>query len=298
MKSLIILILFLTTKCLFSQIENNNGLNEALLNESIKYLKNENAKNSLKIDNLNKKLEDALTRLDSMEMYTNYKIKNIIENNESLSDKLYKADSSSRLQFSSVGDSISKKSLYAILAISITVISSLFVFIIIMKRQKSDKTELIHQLGKTKSSIEESLIKEFEKQTGLLESEFTLLKETSPIDTGKIDQEPDHSFALKVASEINLIERNIKLMDSGTRGLKQLQASVNKLKDNLNAIGYELPDMLGKKYQNGAKVIVASSVTDDNLEKGTEIITKVIVPQVNYNGEIIQIAQIEVSVNY
>ena len=35
-------------------------------------------------------------------------------------------------------------------------------------------------------------------------------------------------------------------MDSKTKGLKQLQASVGKLKDNLSANGYEMPELLGK----------------------------------------------------
>jgi hypothetical protein len=105
-------------------------------------------------------------------------------------------------------------------------------------------------------------------------------------------------LALKVASEINLIERNINLMDSKTKGLKQLQASVGKLKDNLSANGYEMPELLGKQFHQGMKVIVTSSIPDENLEKDSEVISKVLIPQVNYNDKMIQTAQIEVSVGY
>jgi hypothetical protein len=85
-------------------------------------------------------------------------------------------------------------------------------------------------------------------------------------------------------------------MDAIKNGLKQLQASVGKLKDNLSANGYEMPELLGKQYNQGMKVIVTSSIPDENLEKGSEIITKVLIPQVNFNDKMIQSAQIEVSV--
>ena len=61
-----------------------------------------------------------------------------------------------------------------------------------------------------------------------------------------------------------------------------------KLKDNLSANGYEMPELLGKQYHQGMKVIVTSSIPDENLEKDNEIITKVLIPQVNYNEKMIQ----------
>jgi hypothetical protein len=87
-------------------------------------------------------------------------------------------------------------------------------------------------------------------------------------------------------------------MDSKTKGLKQLTRSVEKLKDNLAANGYEIPQLLDKEFNQGMKVIVASSIPDENLDKGVEKITKILIPQVNYNGAMIQTAQIEVSVGY
>ncbi|MBS1751725.1 MAG: septum formation initiator, partial [Bacteroidetes bacterium] len=169
---------------------------------------------------------------------------------------------------------------------------------LLSKRQQTDKTDFIDQLSKTKSSIEESLVKEFGKQTELMDSQLHLIEQQKTTLQATPNAEPDHSLALKVASEINLIERNINLMDSKTKGLKQLQASVGKLKDNLSANGYEMPELLGKAFNQGMRVIVATSIPDENLEKGQEIITKILIPQVNYNDKMIQTAQIEVSVGY
>jgi hypothetical protein len=166
------------------------------------------------------------------------------------------------------------------------------------KQQKTNKIEFLDQLSKTKESLEEGLIKEFGKQTSLIEDGLKILAEQRTEQVTTVNSEPDHSLALKLASEINLIERNVKLMDAKTKGLKQLQASIIKLKDNLSANGYDMPELLGKKFHEGMKVIVFSSIPDETLEKGAEIISKILIPQVNYNDKMIQTAQIEVSVGY
>ncbi|MDP4679010.1 MAG: hypothetical protein NWS46_01445, partial [Cyclobacteriaceae bacterium] len=62
--------------------------------------------------------------------------------------------------------------------------------------------------------------------------------------------------------------------------------------------GYEIPVLLDKPYNQGMRVIVTSSIPDENLSKGEEIISKIIIPQVNFNDKMIQTAQIEVSVGY
>ena len=112
---------------------------------------------------------------------------------------------------------------------------------------------------------------------------------------------PDHSLALKVADEIVRIELNMSRMDSSIKGYKQLAKAVERIKDNFKANGYEIIDMLGKPYNEGMKV-TANFVADEELEeaviyaheRGKTGITK---PQINYNGQMIQAAQITVSQN-
>lgn len=106
----------------------------------------------------------------------------------------------------------------------------------------------------------------------------------------------DHSLALKVADEIVRIEMNLSRMDTSIKGYKQLTKAVQRIKDNFNANGYEIVDMLGKPYNAGMKV-VANFVADDSLASGLQIITSIIKPQINYNGQMIQAAQITVSQN-
>lgn len=107
---------------------------------------------------------------------------------------------------------------------------------------------------------------------------------------------PDHSLALKVADEVARIELNMSRMDSSIKGYKQLSKAVSRIKDNFNANGYEIVDMLGKPYNEGMKVI-AEFVLNEDLEEGQQIITGITKPQVNYNGIMIQAARITVSQN-
>lgn len=110
------------------------------------------------------------------------------------------------------------------------------------------------------------------------------------------NDKPDHSLALKVADEVARIELNLSRMDSSIRGYKQLSKAVGRIKDNFNAHGYEIVDMLGKPYCEGMKVI-AEFVLNEDLEEGQQIITGITKPQVNYNGIMIQAARITVSQN-
>lgn len=104
----------------------------------------------------------------------------------------------------------------------------------------------------------------------------------------------DHSLALKVADEIVRIELNLSRMDPSMKGYKQLTKAVQRIKDNFQANGYEIVDMLGKPYVAGMKAAV-TFVIDENLSRGEQVITKVIKPQINYQQQMIQAAQIEVS---
>lgn len=85
-------------------------------------------------------------------------------------------------------------------------------------------------------------------------------------------------------------------MDSSVRGYKQLTKSIRQMKDNLLANGYEIVEMLGKPYNEGMRV-QANFSEDESLPLGTQTITGIIKPQINYKGKMIQAAQITVTQN-
>ncbi len=300
MKRTIVTIFILASLNAFAQTETltKEDLAKELqpLKTNIQNLQKENNRLKSEISNLNTKLSNANKSIDSLRTLTQEISSAISRTANQLGSQITTTEQTANKRIDEVGQSLSTNSLYGIIGVLSAILLSGLLYWLLSKRQKTDKTEVVEQLQKTKSSIEESLLKEFCKQTSLIESELQLLAQQK-IDSPKAENaEPDHSLALKVASEINLIERNIKLMDKGTKGLKQLERSVGKLKDNLSANGYEMPELLGKQYHQGMKVIVVSSIPDENLEKGSEIITKVLIPQVNFNDKMIQTAQIEVSV--
>ena len=300
MKRITLFFILLASINAFAQIETltKDDLVKELqpLKTNIQLLQNENGKLKADINFLKNQLLIANKNIDSLQNQTQVNSNAISQTANELGVKISATETNTNQKITEVDKSLSTNSLYGIIGVLSAILLSGLLYWLLSKRQKTDKTEVVEQLQKTKSSIEESLVQEFGKQTSLIESELKLLAQQK-IDSPKAENaEPDHSLALKVASEINLIERNINLMDKGTKGLKQLERSVGKLKDNLSANGYEMPELLGKQYHQGMKVIVTSSIPDENLEKGSEIITKVLIPQVNFNDKMIQSAQIEVSV--
>ena len=300
MKKAVISILDLAGVSAFAQTEalTKDDLAKELqpLKTSIQTLQKENSSLKSEISNLNTKLSNANKSIDSLRILTQENNSAISQTAIQLGIQITTTEQTANKRIDEVDQSLSTNSLYGIIGVLSAILLSGLLYWLLSKRQKTDKTEVFEQLQKTKSSIEESLVKEFGKQTSLIESELQLLAQQRIESPKAANTEPDHSLALKVASEINLIERNINLMDKGTKGLKQLERSVGKLKDNLSANGYEMPELMGKQYHQGMKVIVTSSIPDENLEKGSEIITKVLIPQVNFSDKMIQTAQIEVSV--
>lgn len=169
-----------------------------------------------------------------------------------------------------------------------------------MKKFKSGTTS-IDDVRKAQSSLEEA-------QENIRKAQEKMQEETIQLDNKLIevlskqsvsapttdDGEIDHSLTLKVADEIVKIEMNLSRMDESIKGYKQLSRGVQRIKDNFKANDYEIVDMLGKPYQAGMKAAV-TFVTDDTLEPGQQIISRIIKPQVNYKQVMIQAAQIEVS---
>ncbi|MBN8707338.1 MAG: septum formation initiator [Bacteroidetes bacterium] len=300
MAKTIIVFFLLSSVCAFAQNSANDELDSKIkpFLESLQSLQNENNRMKQEIRTVNSKLLIANKSIDSLRKKTQENSNAISQTANELGIKIKETGDKNEDKITEVSVSLSKTSLYGIIGVLSAILLSGLLYWLLSKRQQTDKTDFIDQLNKTKSSIEESLVKEFGKQTELMDLQLHLIEQQKTTLQATPSAEPDHSLALKVASEINLIERNINLMDSKTKGLRQLQASVGKLKDNLSANGYEMPELLGKPFNQGMRVIVATSIPDENLEKGAELITKILIPQVNYNDKMIQTAQIEVSVGY
>lgn len=287
---------------LFSSISSFAQISQTDLDKEVKNLdikiRSLNSKNTElenEVGTIKNQLDSAQIQIEELNSKTESNSSEINTTRKDLGLKITTTESSTNDKITAVDQSLSKSTLYSIIGVLLAVLISGILYFLLSKRQKVDRSDLIEKLSKTKSSLEEGLIKEFGKQTELLETQIKMI-EGQKTNSSAPAAEIDHSLALRVADEITLIERNISLMDSSVKGLKQLSRSVTKLRDNLLANGYEIPELLGKKYNSGMNLLVVSSIQDDNIEKDTELITKIIKPQVNFKDKMIQSAQVEVSV--
>lgn len=107
--------------------------------------------------------------------------------------------------------------------------------------------------------------------------------------------EPEHGLPLKLADEIHRMHKRLILLPEETKGLKPLQKSLERLTAELADQGYEVVDHTGMEYTENLSVS-ARFVPSDEMGPGQRIISKVVVPQVNYKGVMIRMADIEVSI--
>ena len=131
------------------------------------------------------------------------------------------------------------------------------------------------------------------KLVEVLTKQLEVIKTEQP--KGSEIKTEDHSLVLKVADRLTAMETNHYRMDPKTKGLKQLVRAVKSIKENYLASGYEIVEMIGQEYKDGVNATV-NFIQSDEIEIGKKVITKIIKPQVNFNGKMIQAAQIEVSV--
>lgn len=268
------------------------------LTQKVNSLQLETKKMKSEIGTLNAKLSTANNSIDSLRTRTLENSNVIAQTEKDLGIEIKETSDKNEGKITEVSESLSKNSLYGIIAVLSAILLSGLLYWLLSKRQQTDKTDFIDQLSKTKSSIEESLVSEFGKQTELMVSQLHLIEQQKTNLQSTPNAEPDHSLALKVCGQINVMENNLMRMDPSVKGIKHIKRSIENLKDNLTANGYEMPDLLGKQFHQGMKAIKTATIQDENLEKDSEVITKVLIPQVNFNDKMIQTAQIEVSVGY
>lgn len=247
------------------------------------------------LSDLSVKAENQEKLIDSLQIATQTNSSNIKSIADDLSTKIQQTETTAKDGISQLGKNVSQNKLYWIIVSLVTLLLGGIVYWLLGKRIDTSKLDVETQIKNTKKSLEEESIKLDNKLVEVLETQLKLKQEEKTASPTVPTTDIDHSLALKVADEIVRINKNLQQMDADTKGLKQLTASVKRIQDNFASNGYELVEMLGKEYNEGMKVI-ANFVPSEDLEAGKQMITRIIKPQVNYKNEMIQSAQIEVSV--
>ncbi|MFW5721533.1 MAG: hypothetical protein ACOCWW_04050 [Bacteroidota bacterium] len=234
------------------------------------------SENQNSIDKLNSRLSSQKNELNAQ----------VSETRENTSEKI-----------STLSRSLSRNTLYWIIAVLTVGLLSLIAFIFLKRKVSANETSITEKLAKTRKELEEEAIKLDEKLVGILENQLKILQEERPEEqNGQDVQEQDHSLALKVADEIFRIEKNLERIDDKQR-IKPLSKALESIKLNLKKKGYEITSLLNKTYDDRDEINVRYFKVDENLNDGERIITRVIKPQVKFNGVLIQKGQVDVSLS-
>lgn len=262
-------------------------------NATVQSLQRENQSLKADVANLNSTISDQTKEIDSLKTI-------ISETNNSvavLADSLNINISTTKAQLQTSSDTlkadIDKKSntgMWIFIALGLVVGVIAVVFGKLLARRGNEVASLSAKADKLNEEIVNRLSSEMAEMQ-------TLSRQIGAISnaTGS-NSDTEQKLIITLADRITFMEMTLYKMDSSVRGHKQLSKSIKQMKDNLLANGYELVDMLGKDYHEGMRVI-ANFVEDENLPAGKQVITGIIKPQINFNGKMIQSAQIVVSQN-
>ena len=291
-----------------SEIKTFQDKNQTKISDELSRLTSNQTHTQIKLDSLIEKLAlsnkivlELKMQLISLEEQLNDKVNGLQNKTSKLGDvtsSLSKGLTTAKNEVSEIAESSSKnassidtvnqalrqKQQYGLIFIGLFLILVLTIYIILTKRQNTDNKKLAAK----QQEIFEKQIQDSQQLTDWLSNQTA--KSLGNSSSGEVD----HSFAKRVADEIVRITTNLSRMDTSIKGHKQLSASVKKLEQSLNSNNYELEALLNKSYDNGMN-LQANFVIDENLKEGESVITRIIKPQINYKGKLIQAAQVEVS---
>jgi hypothetical protein len=218
----------------------------------------------------------------------------INETENTLTNKIIKSGIENDFKINSVSEQVSNRTLWGIICVLSALLITVLLYFFIRKQLSIDKSAVEDQIVKTRKSIEEEQVQVNTKLAELYNGQMELLKAERKGNTPKNNIEVDHSLALKVADEIIKMQMYLSKMDTNVKGYKSLTIAVNNVLDNIKANGYNIIDHLNKPFNDGMNMD-ATLELDPSIEPGTQIIKRVIKPEVHFNNKLIQRAQVIVA---
>jgi hypothetical protein len=242
---------------------------------------------------LSKEVQKLEIANDSLSSLTGINRINIASIAKDLGTKIQTTETNAKESISKLDKDVEKNRLYWIIVTLVTLLLGGIVYWLLGKRIASNQTDVETQIRNTKKSLEEESLKLDAQLLDIINSQLKI-KETEP---GKSENgEKDHSLVLKVADEVTRILMNLEVMDKEIKGYKQLKKYSESILDNLKAYGYEIPQLIGMNYNSGMNMD-AKLELDESVEIGKQIIKRIIKPQVNFGGKMIQAAKVTVAFN-
>ncbi|MDE7346518.1 MAG: hypothetical protein K2N48_07235 [Muribaculaceae bacterium] len=260
---------------------------------TVQTLQRENDALKSEVTSLNYTISAQSNEIDSLKSVLVETNKSVAALADSLNINISTTQEQIQINSDNLNQTIAKKSqtgmwIFIVLALVIAVIA--FIFGRLLTKRGNEVASLSAKADKLNEEIVNRLSSEMSEMQSLSKQIGSI-----PTTTGG-GTDTEQKLITTLADRITFMKMTLYKMDSSVRGHKQLSKSIKQMKDNLLANGYELVDMLGKDYHDGMKV-TANFVEDENLPEGKQIITGIIKPQINYQGKMIQSAQITVSQN-
>jgi len=244
-----------------------------------------NAKQKKEIDSIANQLSISQTNVQRIADSLHININNI-------SAETYQTQG----QIRGINQAIVNRTILWIIGILLALLLSLIVYLTLRKRLLYDTNNIEGEMQKINFSIQSEAFKLDTKLVDVLQAQLTIIKDQKAADR-RIENNMDHKLPLKVGEEIHRMKKRIENMPQDIKGLNALSNSLQRLEEQFNENGYEIEELVGRRYVDGMKV-EARFVDNPNIPKGEEIITDVLRPQIMYNGTLIQVAKVEVGKSY
>lgn len=276
-----------------TEVDNLKEQNK-FLNKRLKVMSSKNAKikkQILEIQIKNKKIVSNINILQDEH-------KTFVANQKSDKSELVNSIGSTNKLLKATKNVISIRTLWGTCGLVIIFTALIIIVFVFLNKIKSEKMA-ISDVHKAQEDLQATLTKMQEESIRLDNKLLDIVQKQIEVETlsiGKTTCEPDHSLVVKLADEVARIETNLSKMDKSVRGYKQLVQAKDRMINNVRANGYEIISLLGQEYNDGMQ-FQTRFVPDDSLPEGKRIITGMIKMQVNYNGKMIQPAEIVVSQN-
>ena len=247
-----------------------------------------------KISDLSSQDKELQSVVDSLQGVSNALAAALRTNKKELSESIGKTNELA-LSIESV---LSSRTLWGSCGLAILLLAIIATIFAFLKKIKLGTTS-IDDVRRAQEALQAAQTKMQEESVKLDNQLLAIVQkqlDASVPSANKTTGEPDHSLVVKLADEIARIETNLSKMDKSVRGYKQLVQAKDRMINNVRANGYEIISLLGQEYDDGMQ-FQTRFVPDESLPEGKRIITGMIKMQVNYNGKMIQPAEIVVSQN-
>jgi hypothetical protein len=259
--------------------------------------------NSNSIQSLKKQLFDANAASKGMSQRLQElqsEVSSLKSQNGKVEESLVSLSTTTEEKNQTLRESLSNLSKVSIAGMVATLILLGAVYWFLRRRYEGGERVLTGQIDVALKAVKLSEEKIAKADTALADSLFDVLSKIKAASNAVAPSGPtaapvDHNLPLKLADEIHRMRKRLSSLPSDTKGLTPLHKSLERLEAEIADLGYEIIDLTGKPYSENLSV-KARFVPSDDMAPDQKIISKVVSPQVNYQGVMIRMADIEVSI--